>query len=154
MVKPNQFFPNKLFFFLEYLYNDKLLVFAIIIATVITIGNITNKILLNFEPLQYSLFSYDKIPHLLAAFILVRCIYWFLIFNNPDSPQNLILRASVITIILYAVIWESFELFTFLIQESISDQFLSELFDVPLDWLYDLAGVFLSYFLGISSPKK
>jgi hypothetical protein len=64
------------------------------------------------------------------------------------------LKASVITILLYALIWESFELFTFLIQENLVDQFLSELFDVPLDWLYDITGVFLSYFLGISSPKK
>jgi hypothetical protein len=123
-------------------------------VTIITLGNITNKILLNFEPLQYSLFSYDKIPHLLAAFIIVRCIYWFLFFRNPNSSHNLILKASVITILVYAIIWESFELFTFLIQGSIKDQFLSELIDVPLDWLYDFAGVFLSAFLGVSPSKK
>jgi len=154
MVEFNQSFPNKLSHFLEYLYNDKLLVFASIIVTIITIGNITNKILLNFEPLQYSLFSYDKIPHLLAAFIIVRCIYWFLFFRNPVSSHNLILKASIITILVYAIIWESFELFTFLIQGNIKDQFLSELLDVPLDWLYDFAGVLLSAFLGISPSKK
>ncbi|MFX0182114.1 MAG: hypothetical protein ACFE95_03435 [Candidatus Hodarchaeota archaeon] len=154
MVESNQFFPNKLFRFIEYLYNDKLLVFASIIVTIMTIGNIVNKILLNFEPLQYSLFSYDKIPHLLAAFILVRCIYWILILRNPDSSQNLILKASVITLLVYAIIWESFELFTFLIQGSLKDQFLSELLDVPLDWLYDFAGVLLSAFLGISPSQK
>jgi len=154
MVEYKQSLLNKLAHFLEYLYNDKLLVFAMIIVAILTIGNITNKILLSFEPLQYSLFSYDKILHLLAAFILVRCFYWFLFFRNPDTSQNLTWRASIITILVYALIWESFELFTFLIQEHQRHQFLLELFDIPLDWLYDFAGVLLSGFLGISSPRK
>jgi hypothetical protein len=50
--------------------------------------------------------------------------------------------------VLYGFLWEPFELMTFLIQESKSDQFWAEVFDVPLDWVYDLAGILLSNFLG------
>jgi len=139
--------------YLKYLYYDKILVFTIIVAVLLTIGNIANRLLLKLEPVQYSLFSYDKVPHFLMAIILVRCIYWFYHMNSNGSQKELILKSSFFAILLYGVIWEVFELFTFLIQPHNSAQFWLELYDVPLDWLYDVGGVLTSNFLGFSTKS-
>lgn len=139
---------NKWLLVLNQFYNDKPLVLACIILITLATGNILNKVLLGFEPLQYSLFSYDKILHLLSSFILVRSFYWILKQNNPDGSQRkLTIKASLLAFFLYGLIWEPFELFTFLIQESRQEQFWKEVFDVPLDWLYDIAGVLIGHFL-------
>lgn len=140
-------FSDKVFPLLKNLYNDKILIFAGVIIVVLAIGNIVNKIILGFEPLQYHLFSYDKVLHLLAAVIIVRSLFWILnTFNNPTANRNLLLISSLIALILYAFLWEIFELFTFLIQGT--PQFWQELFDVPLDILYDVVGVLVSNILG------
>ncbi len=140
--------PNKWFSLLNQFYNDKPLVLAWIILITVTTGNVLNKILLGFEPLQYSLFSYDKILHLLFSIILVRSFYWVLKQNNHEKSQRkLIIKASLLALFLYGLVWEPFEIFTFLIQESRQEQFSKEVFDVPLDWLYDIAGVLISNFL-------
>ena len=131
------------------LMKDRILIFAIVVVSLLTIGNVANKIFLDFEPLQYSFFSYDKILHFLSSIIIVRFLYR--IITQLESPYDIKhpkLVASILTLIIYGLIWEPFELFTFLIQESHSDQFLSELFDVPLDWIWNAAGVVLSYLLG------
>ena len=127
---------------------DRILLFAIIVVSILTVGNIFNKLFLGFEPLQYSFFSYDKILHFLASFIIVRVLYRLLLSLESDRIKQPRLIASILTLILYGLIWEPFELFTFLIQDSRSTQFWSEVFDVPFDWLYDIAGVLLSNFLG------
>lgn len=137
--------------YLKFLYNDKILVLTTIVAVLLTIGNIVNKLLLGFEPLQYSLFSYDKVPHFLMAIILVRCIYWFYHVNTNGSQNRLLLKSSFLTILIYGVIWEIYELSTFYIQSPNSNQFWLELYDVPLDWLYDVGGILASRFLGFSS---
>ena len=139
--------------FVEGLYQslikDRILIFAIVIVSLLTISNVVNKIFLDFEPLQYSFFSYDKILHLLSSIIIVRVLYRFITqLESPYEINHPRLVASILTLVVYGLIWEPFELFTFFIQESISDQFLSEVFDVPLDWLWDTAGVVLSYILG------
>ncbi len=139
---------NKWFLLLNQFYNDKPLVLACIILITLTTGNILNKVLLGFEPLQYSLFSYDKILHLLFSIILVRSFYWVLKQNNYDKSQRkLIIKASLLTLCLYGLVWEPFEILTFLIQESRQEQFWKEVIDVPIDWLYDIAGVLISNFL-------
>lgn len=131
------------------LIRDRILIFAIVIVSLLTMSNVANKLLLGFEPLQYSFFSYDKILHLLSSIIIVRVLYRFITqLESPYEINHPRLVASVLTLVVYGLIWEPFELFTFLIQESHSDQFLSEVFDVPLDWLWDTAGVLLSYILG------
>ncbi len=136
--------------YLEYLYKDKILILAIIVAVLLTIGNIVNRLIFGFEPLQYSLFSYDKVPHFLMAIILVRSIYWFYYMNSNGSQKELVLKSSFLSILIYGVIWEVFELFTFIIQSSNSDQIWLEFFDIPLDWLYDVGGILVSRFLGFS----
>ncbi len=131
------------------LRKDKILLFAVIIVSLLTIGNFFNKEILDFEPLQYSIFSYDKILHLLSSIILLRIVYWLTMRMNFSYAQDHpLLFASIVTMVLYGFIWEPFELLTFLIQESKSEQFWAEVFDVPLDWLYDLGGILLSNFLG------
>ncbi|MCK4849217.1 MAG: hypothetical protein KAT16_09340 [Candidatus Heimdallarchaeota archaeon] len=131
------------------LVKDRILIFAIVIVSLLTISNVANKLLFGFEPLQYSFFSYDKILHLLSSIIIVRVLYRFItLLESPYEINHPKLVASVLTMVIYGLLWEPFELFTFIIQESISDQFLNELFDVPLDWLWDAAGVLLSYILG------
>ena len=131
------------------LKKDRIFIFAIVIVSILTISNVANKIFLGFEPLQYSFFSYDKILHFLCSIVIVRFLYRFITqLESPYDVKHPRLIASILTLIIYGLIWEPFELFTFLIQESISDQFLSELFDVPLDWLWNTAGVVLSYILG------
>jgi hypothetical protein len=127
---------------------DRILLFAIVVVSILTVGNFFNKLFLGFEPLQYSFFSYDKILHFLASIIIVRILYRILIFLEIDRIKQPRLIASILTLILYGLIWEPFELFTFVIQESRNAQFWSEVFDVPLDWLYDIAGVLLSNYLG------
>ena len=112
---------------------DRILLFAIVVISILSIGNIVNKIFLGIEPVQYSLFSYDKILHFLLSVIIVRVIYRFLLFIDVDRLKHPRLIASVLTLVLYGLIWEPFELFTFLIQESHRDQFWREVFDVPLD---------------------
>jgi hypothetical protein len=52
------------------------------------------------------------------------------------------------TLLLYALIWEPLELFTFIIQQSSQEQIYQEFFDIPLDWVYDIAGIITSYVLG------
>ena len=131
------------------LVRDRILIFAIVIVSLLTISNVANKIFLGFEPLQYSFFSYDKILHFLSSIIIVRVLYRFITqLESPYEINHPRLVASVLTLVIYGLIWEPFELFTFIIQESNSDQFLSEVFDVPFDWLWDAAGVLLSYILG------
>ena len=131
------------------LVKDRILIFAIVIVSLLTISNVANKLLFGFEPLQYSFFSYDKILHLLSSIIIVRVLYRFItLLESPYEINHPKMVASVLTMVIYGLLWEPFELFTFIIQESISDQFLNELFDVPLDWLWDAAGVLLSYILG------
>jgi hypothetical protein len=131
------------------LVSDRIFIFAVVIASLLTIGNVTNKIFLEFEPLQYSFFSYDKILHFLSSIIIVRFLYRFITqLESPYEVNHPRLVASILTLVVYGLIWEPFELFTFIIQESHSDQFFSEVFDVPLDWIWDAAGVLLSYFLG------
>ena len=127
---------------------DRILLFAIVVIGILSIGNIVNKIFLGFEPVQYSFFSYDKILHFLLSVIIVRIIYRFILFIDGDRLKHPRLIASVLTFVLYGLMWEPFELFTFLIQESHRDQFWQEFFDVPLDWAYDIAGVLMSNFLG------
>ena len=127
---------------------DRILLFAIIVVSILTIGNIFNKLFLGFEPLQYSFFSYDKILHFLASIIIVRLLYRLILYIDHDRIKQPRLIASILTLVFYGLIWEPFELFTFLIQESHSAQFWSEVLDVPIDWLYDIAGVLLSNFLG------
>jgi hypothetical protein len=127
---------------------DRILLFAIVVISILSLGNIVNKIILGFEPVQYSFFSYDKILHFLLSVIIVRIIYRFILFLDGDRLKHPRLIASVLTFVLYGLIWEPFELFTFLIQESHRDQFWQEFFDVPLDWAYDIAGVLMSNFLG------
>jgi hypothetical protein len=139
--------------FVEGLYKslvkDRILIFAIVIVSLLTISNVVNKIFLGFEPLQYSFFSYDKILHFLSSIIIVRFLYRIIThIEFPYEINHPRLVASILTLVVYGLIWEPFELFTFFIQESISDQFLSEVFDVPLDWLWNTGGVVLSYFLG------
>ena len=139
--------------FVEGLYKslikDRILIFAIVIVSLLTISNVVNKIFLDFEPVQYSFFSYDKILHLLSSIIIVRVLYRFITqLESPYEINHPRLVASILTLVVYGLIWEPFELFTFFIQESVSDQFISEVFDVPLDWLWDTAGVALSYILG------
>ena len=131
------------------LVKDRILIFAIVIVSLLTISNVANKIFLGFEPLQYSFFSYDKILHLLSSIIIVRFLYRFItLLESPYEINHPRLVASILALIIYGLICEPFELFTFVIQESHSDQFLSEVFDVPFDWLWDAAGVLLSYILG------
>ncbi len=135
--------------FYNSLIRDRILIFAIVIVSLLTISNVANKIFLGFEPVQYSFFSYDKILHFLSSIIIVRLLYRFITqLESPYEINHPKLVASVLTLVIYGLIWEPFELFTFVIQQSISDQFLSEVFDVPLDWLWDIAGVLLSYILG------
>lgn len=129
------------------MYSDKILVFAGVIISILAIGNVINKLFLAFEPLQYHLFSYDKVLHLLAAVILVRSIFWiFKAANHPSTERSLILKSSFLTLLLYAILWEVFELFTFIILAS--PQFWLELYDVPLDIIYDVIGVLVSNLLG------
>ncbi|MHA1975450.1 MAG: hypothetical protein ACW98F_08095 [Candidatus Hodarchaeales archaeon] len=131
------------------LRRDRILIFAVVIVNILTMGNFFNKEFLDFEPLQYSLFSYDKILHLLASMIILRVVYCFTLrINHPYTNDHPLLVASTFTMIVYGFLWEPFELLTFLLQESRSEQFWAELFDVPLDWLYDLVGILLSNFLG------
>ncbi len=133
----------------HFLRNDRIFLFAIIIVSILTLGNFFNKEFLDFEPLQYSLFSYDKILHLLSSVIILRVLYCLILrIDNTYTKEHPRLIASLLTMALYGFIWEPFELMTFLIQESRSDQFWAEVFDVPLDWVYDLAGILLSNFLG------
>ena len=139
--------------FVEGLYKslikDRILIFAIVIVSLLTISNVVNKIFFAFEPLQYTFFSFDKILHLLSSIIIVRILYRSITqLEFPYEINHPRLVASILTLVVYGLIWEPFELFTFFIQESISDQFLSEVFDVPLDWIWDTAGVALSYILG------
>ncbi|MHA1996300.1 MAG: hypothetical protein ACW97Z_17340 [Candidatus Hodarchaeales archaeon] len=133
----------------RFLRNDRIFLFAIIIVSILTLGNFFNKEFLDFEPLQYSLFSYDKILHLLSSVIILRVLYCLILrIDNTHTNEHPRLIASLLTMVLYGFLWEPFELMTFLIQESKSDQFWAEVFDVPLDWVYDLAGILLSNFLG------
>ncbi len=131
------------------LRNDRILLFAIAIVSILTLGNFFNKEILGFEPLQYSLFSYDKILHLLSSVIILRVTYCLILrVDHSYTKKHPLLIASFLTMFLYGFLWEPFELLTFLVQESKSEQFWAELLDVPLDWLYDLAGILLSNFLG------
>ncbi|MHA2053960.1 MAG: hypothetical protein ACW99F_10205 [Candidatus Hodarchaeales archaeon] len=133
----------------ELIKHDRILIFAIIIVSILSIGNVLNKAILGFEPLQYSLFSYDKILHLLMSIIIVRIIYILITQFEPyRKVKHPRIVASVLAFVLYALIWEPFELLTFMIQNSDPDQIKHELIDVPLDWLYDIIGVVLSYILG------
>lgn len=135
--------------FIDRIKQDRILIFAIVIVSILSIGNVFNKAFLGFEPLQYSLFSYDKILHLLMAIIIVRVIFLVIMQIKPYYPvKRPRLVASVLAFILYAFFWEPFELLTFLIQNSEPDQVKHELLDVPLDWLYDIIGVVISYALG------
>ena len=131
------------------LRNDRILLFAMVIVSMLTIGNFFNKEFLGFEPLQYSLFSYDKILHLLSSMIILRVLYCLIMrVNHSYVNDHPLLVASFLTMVIYGFLWEPFELLTFLLQESKSEQFWAEVFDVPLDWLYDLIGILLSNFLG------
>lgn len=154
-------FFHKLHQFCRYISKDKVFVLACIVVTIISGSNIINKIVFNIEPVQYSLFSYDKIQHLLMSIIFVRIIYGFFRYNRDitediheettstgNLKKKLILKASILTLILYGLIWEPFEIFMFLIQNSSNEQLYQELFDVPLDWLYDIAGILTSYIVG------
>ncbi len=127
---------------------DRILLFAIVVVSILTVGNFFNKLYLGFEPLQYSFFSYDKILHFLSSIIIVRVLYGFILHLDTEKVKHPRLIASILTLVLYGLLWEPFELFTFMVQESHRDQFWLEVFDVPLDWLYDFAGVLLSNFLG------
>lgn len=131
------------------LRNDRILLFAIVIVSILTLGNFFNKEFLEFEPLQYSLFSYDKILHLLSSMIILRICYSLILrINHSYTNDHPRLVASILTMVIYGFLWEPFELMTFMIQESKSEQFWAEVFDVPLDWAYDLVGILLSNFLG------
>ena len=127
---------------------DRILLFAIVVVSLLTIGNYFNKYYLGFEPLQYSFFSYDKILHFLSSIIIVRVLYGVISHWDNEKIKNPRLIASILALVIYGLLWEPFELFTFIVQESLHDQFWLEVFDVPLDWLYDFAGVLLSNFLG------
>ena len=103
--------------------SDRILMFAIIVVSILTVGNIFNKFYLEFEPLQYSFFSYDKILHFLASIIIVRILYRLLLYLEHDRIKQPRLIASILTLVLYGLIWEPFELLTFLMQESRRAQF-------------------------------
>ncbi|MHA2307290.1 MAG: hypothetical protein ACXACU_18070 [Candidatus Hodarchaeales archaeon] len=68
--------------------------------------------------------------------------------TGPNFQKKIIFKASLIALVLYGLIWEPFELFTFIIQDSSKEQLYQEFFDIPLDWIYDIAGIFTSYLLG------
>ncbi|MFX0087178.1 MAG: hypothetical protein ACFFAU_16125 [Candidatus Hodarchaeota archaeon] len=136
--------------------------FSFIVISILTASNIVNKILFGIEPVQYSFFSYDKILHLLASILIVRTLFWLFkqknsnnnpILNdssnsNSNLQKKLAIKASLIALFLYALIWEPFELFTFIIKQSSQEQIYKELFDIPFDWVYDIAGIITSYALG------
>jgi Na+/H+ antiporter NhaD/arsenite permease-like protein len=141
---------------------DKILILSFIIVSILTASNLINKIFFDIEPVQYTFFSYDKILHLLASILIVRVLYWLFKqkasnstlttneSNNPatNSQKKLVIKASLMTLLLYALIWEPLELFTFIIQQSSQEQIYQEFFDIPLDWVYDIAGIITSYVLG------
>lgn len=154
-------FSYKLQGFIRYISKDKVFLLACIVVTIISGSNIINKVIFHIEPVQYSLFSYDKIQHLLMSIIFVRLIYGFFRHNRDiteDTPdqmthtdnfkKKLILKASIFALIFYGLIWEPLEIFIFIIQNSSHEQLLQEVFDVPLDWIYDIAGIIISYFVG------
>lgn len=141
---------------------DKILILSLIVISILTISNLVNKIFFGIEPVQYTFFSYDKILHLLASILIVRILYWVFKQKIPDNTltfddsknsntnlqKKLVIKASLIALFLYALIWEPFELFTFVFNQSSQEQIYKELFDVPLDWVYDIAGIITSYVLG------
>ena len=135
---------------------------SFIIVSILTITNLTNKLLFGIEPVQYTFFSYDKILHLLTSILIVRVLYWIYKQKYEDQVETseetegyssnlqkkIIIRASLLALVLYALIWEPFEFITFIIQDSSKEQLYQELFDIPLDWIYDIAGILTSYVLG------
>ncbi|MHA1226726.1 MAG: hypothetical protein ACTSR2_08345 [Candidatus Hodarchaeales archaeon] len=148
-------FINNLQIYLKFISSDKVLILASIIVSILTIGNVFNKIFLGFEPLQYSFFSYDKILHFLTSFILVRIVFWASrVFKSDLEPKKTYYLSSLIALVLYGIMWETFEMFTFVIQENLNNQLLSELLDIPLDWVYDILGILTSHFLGYSIKIK
>lgn len=154
-------FSHKLQGFIRYISKDKVFLLACIVVTIISGSNIINKVIFHIEPVQYSLFSYDKIQHLLMSIIFVRLIYGFFRHNKDsteDTPdemthtdkfkKKLILKASLLALVFYGLIWEPFEILMFITQNSNHEQLYQEIFDIPLDWIYDIAGVITSYIVG------
>ena len=141
---------------------DRILMLSFIIVAILTITNLVNKLLFGIEPVQYTFFSYDKILHLLTSILIVRVLYWIYKQKYEDQVETseetegkssllqkkIIMRASLLALVLYALIWEPFEFFTFIIQDSSKEQLYQEFFDIPLDWIYDIAGILTSYVLG------
>jgi len=136
------------------LYFDKILILSIIIVSILAFGNTINKMFFDFEPMQYSFFSYDKILHYLSTIILIRVFYW-IGFNNFEQLdlKKLPYYTAIFIFFLYGLAWEIFELSTFIILEK-GEQILQELFDIPLDWVYDILGIITSNFLGYMKPKR
>lgn len=141
---------------------DRILMLSFIIVSILTITNLVNKILFGIEPIQYTPFSYDKILHLLTSILIVRILYWIYkqkyeghVETSEETEESrskfqkkIIIRASLLALVLYGLIWEPFEILTFMIQETPQEQLYQELYDIPLDWIYDAAGVITSYILG------
>ncbi|MHA1966433.1 MAG: hypothetical protein ACW964_01400 [Candidatus Hodarchaeales archaeon] len=148
--------------FVTNITKDRILLLSFLIVSILTITNIVNRILFRIEPVQYTFFSYDKILHLLTSILIVRVLYWIYkqryedkveisdesSRTGPNFQKKIIFKASLIALVLYGLIWEPFELFTFIIQDSSKEQLYQEFFDIPLDWIYDIAGIFTSYLLG------
>ncbi len=141
---------------------DRILMLSFIIVSILTITNLVNKLFFGIEPVQYTFFSYDKILHLLTSILIVRVLYWIYKHKYEDQletseetddyssnlQKKIIIQASLLALVLYALIWEPFEFITFIIQDSSKEQLSQEFFDIPLDWIYDIAGIFTSYVLG------
>jgi len=145
----NNAFYEQLILLLKKIYQDKVLLLAIVTVMILSTGNFYNKLFLGFEPLQYSIFSYDKSQHFLASIILVRFFYWIIDNNQTNiSIKNKLIYSAGLALGIYGLIWEPFELITFILQDNLRDQFILELMDVPLDWIYDILGVLISHFLG------
>lgn len=135
------------------LYSDKILILSIIVVSILAFSNTINKMLFDFEPMQYSLFSYDKILHYLSTIILIRISYW-IGFNNFEQldEKKLPIYTSIFIFFLYGIAWEIFELSTFILLEK-REQIIQELLDIPLDWVYDILGILTSNFLGYIKRK-
>ncbi|WP_455142818.1 hypothetical protein [Candidatus Hodarchaeum mangrovi] len=145
----NSAFHEQFASLLKRIYQDKVLLLAIVTLIIISLGNFYNKLFLDFEPLQYSIFSYDKSQHFLASIILVRCFYWVIDNNQSNiTIKNKLIYSAGLALGIYGLIWEPFELLTFIFQDNLRDQFILELMDVPLDWIYDILGVLVSHLLG------
>ncbi len=141
---------------------DRTLMLSFVIVSILTVTNLANKLFFGIEPVQYTFFSYDKILHLLTSILIVRILYWIYKQKYEDQMETseetegissnlqkkIIIRVSFLALVFYALIWELFEFITFIIQDSSKEQLYQEFFDIPLDWIYDIAGIVTSYVLG------